>query len=83
MPFSPGQISEMLKIPASTLRRYSVDFADVLSESASVSGRKRVYTDSDVLLLRKIRELSSQRLEPDEIRSRLQILEPDLPCLKP
>ena len=69
----------MLKIPASTLRRYSVDFADQLSDSARHTGHKRTYADDDVLTLRRIRKLSGQRLAPAEIRARLAVMEPESP----
>ena len=65
----------MLDIPPSTLRRYSADYGEQLSESARTKGKKRRYTETDILILRKIRKLSRDRLTPDEIADRLQIVD--------
>jgi DNA-binding transcriptional MerR regulator len=74
--FGPKQVSEMLGVPLSTLRRYSRDFAHLLSESARAAGRKRNYTDQDILALRQIRKYSSQRMTPAEIERLVQVVEP-------
>jgi len=71
--YDPKTVSEMLDIPGSTLRRYSADYSDLLSENARLKGRKRRYTDSDVLILRKIRELTRSRKTQDEIRQVIQV----------
>ena len=67
--FDPKSVSEMLDIPGSTLRRYCADYADLLSETARVTGRKRRYTNDDLLVLRRIKELTRNRKSPDEIRA--------------
>ena len=72
MYFTPGQVSEMLGIPESTLRRYAVIFADQLS---SQDGRKhRAYTSSDVLIFRQVRDLSASNLQLSDIPGRLAIV---------
>ena len=66
--YGPKQVSEILDISVSTLRRYSVDFADILSDGAKRTGGKRFYTDQDILILKKIRSLSAQHKSHAEIR---------------
>jgi DNA-binding transcriptional MerR regulator len=74
--FGPKEVSEMLGVPVSTIRRYSVDFGHLLSESARAAGKKRFYTDQDVLILRQIRKYSSRRHTPAEIERLVQVVEP-------
>lgn len=71
---SPKQVSDLLNIPVSSLRRYAVDYADMLSASAAHEGKKRRYTDNDVLTLRRIRVLVAQKKTPDEVRGLLQVV---------
>lgn len=73
--FTPKQASEMLSIPVSTLRRYSVDYAQHMSESARPARGKRHYTDQDILTLKKIRELVSSKHNPDDINRLLVIVD--------
>lgn len=68
---TPGQVSELLDIPASTLRRYVADFGGFLSLSARRS-RRREYTPADVATIGEIRTLAAQGLTVDEIRDRLE-----------
>lgn len=75
--YDPKQVSEMLGLPASSLRRYAVDWSAYLSEYANRSGRKRRYTDQDILILKKVRELTSQRRGADEIAAQLSIVDND------
>lgn len=77
--FTPGQVSEMLEIPTSTLRRYSSAWSEFLSASARRSGRKRRYTSEDIVILRRVRELTGQHKAPEEIAALLQVVEPDNP----
>lgn len=55
MLYGPKAVSEKTGIPPSTLRRYSVEHADQLSETARHTGGKRRYTDADILTLIQIR----------------------------
>lgn len=73
--FSPSQVSHMLEIPASTLRRYAVQFAPFLSPSGQRKNRRREYTQADVLTFQKIRDYSGQGLTPDEIAARLPLVD--------
>ena len=75
MPFSPSQVSQMLDIPASSLRRYAKEFEVCLSPTARRKNRRRAYTQDDILNFRKIRELSGQGLSTEEIIAKLQIVE--------
>lgn len=79
--YTPKQASQMIGVPGSTIRRYSVDFKEFLSDAAQPARGKRWYTDSDVLVLKKIRYLTSQRKSPDEIRRLLPVMDniPDQP----
>ena len=77
--FTPKQVSVMLKIPTSSLRRYASVFGDMLSESASQPGKRRLYNDSDLVTLGKIRQLTSSKKTPDEIRALLQVVDDDPP----
>lgn len=69
---SPKEVSELLQIPSSTLRRYSVAFALYLSPQSP--GKKRVYTDSDVVTLGKIKELA-RKFPLEKIGPLLQVVE--------
>lgn len=73
--FSPKQVSDILGLPVSTLRRYSVLFAQHLSESARPDHKKRYYTDQDILTLKKIRELVSAKKSPQEINRALLVVD--------
>lgn len=75
--YSPGQVSEMLGLPPSTLRRYADSYREHLSEHARRRGKKRRYTDTDILILRKIRQLIAQRKTPDEIAAAIQVVDKD------
>ena len=48
--FTPGQVSDMLEIPPSTLRRYVKDYPEHLSETATKK-RGRRYTELDIATL--------------------------------
>lgn len=75
MHYTPGQVSEMLKVPASTLSRYAREFKDHLSESARVAGRRRAYNESDVIILQKVREILLDGVPFDEVAARLRVVE--------
>jgi DNA-binding transcriptional MerR regulator len=75
---TPGQVSESLKIPPSTLRRWAVRFADHLSPQPD--GRThRKYTVDDLNTFRKIRDLSGQGLVLDDIAARLDVVDQNPP----
>ena len=62
----------MLKIPPSTLRHYAVLFADHLTPQQP--GKKRTYTDSDILIFQRVKDLS-RKMPISEIGPRLQLVE--------
>ena len=68
MPYTPSQVSEMLDIPPSTLRRYAAVYSDHLSPQQPK--KKRTYNDSDIMKLRRIKELSGH-IPPEEIPAHL------------
>jgi DNA-binding transcriptional MerR regulator len=70
--YSPSQVSEMLKIPPSTLRRYAVLFAAHLSPQPP--GKKRTYTDSDILIFQRVKDLS-RKIAIDQIGPLLLVVE--------
>lgn len=59
MSYTPGEVTKFLGIPGSTLRRYVSTFGDYLSHSAK-KRRGREFTDKDVAVLTRIRDLASQ-----------------------
>ena len=60
MSYTPGQISDLLSVPASTLRRWAVHFEKALSPQAMEAGRHRVYANSDLEVFRQIRDLAAK-----------------------
>jgi DNA-binding transcriptional MerR regulator len=73
--FDPKTVSGMLEIPSSTLRRYAQLYPEYFSETAKISSKKRRYSNQDVLILKKIKELTRSRKTTDEIRAALQIVQ--------
>lgn len=74
--YTPKQVSEMLRLPVSTLRRYSVDYSDVLSEAArGGGGKKRYYTEQDIVILKRLKEYVRERKTPDEVKQLLQLVD--------
>jgi len=68
--FFPGQASELLNIPPSTLRRYANLFQDYLSEGAHRK-RRRTYTEADLTKLKQIRELLNAGSTLNEVSDQL------------
>lgn len=62
----------MLGVSRRTIRRYTKDFKEFLSEGAN-NPRRKSFTDDDVYILQTIRDLYARRLSPDEIRTRLGV----------
>lgn len=71
---TPGQVSEALDVPPSTLRRWAARFADHLSPQPSGRGHRR-YTVDDLNTFRKVRDLSGQGVLLDDIADRLDVVE--------
>jgi len=74
----PGEVAQELNISYSTLRRWSTEFADFLSQSAgrpelSEQGEpvQRRYTDEDVVILRSIGQLLRRGLTYREVAGQL------------
>lgn len=67
--YPPGEVSEFLAIPPSTLRHYAKVFATHLSPSAQ--GRRRLYNDQDLTTLQEIKRLSDKGKRLDEIKEAL------------
>jgi DNA-binding transcriptional MerR regulator len=72
---TPGQVSESLDVPPSTLRRWAGRFADHLSPQPSGRGH-RSYTVDDLNTFRRIRDLSGQGVLLDDIAKRLDVVDP-------
>lgn len=71
--FASVQVSDMLEIPPSTLRRYVKHFAERLSDEATKK-RGRRFTERDVSILARARELIQQGRSPDKVASLLQVV---------
>jgi len=76
--YTPKQVTEILGIPESTIRRWAARFKDHLSQNIQpVSGRShRTYTPDDVNTFRKIADLSASGHSLDAIDGMLEIIEP-------
>lgn len=70
--YTPAQASDMLKIPPSTLRRYVAEFAEHLSQSATQQ-RSRRFTEQDIALLGRARELLNSGNSPQKTNSLLAV----------
>ena len=72
--FTSGQVAKMLELPPSTLRRYVSRYGDALSDGARAS-RSRRFTDGDVVILQRVRELLSAGKSPDEVDGLLTVVD--------
>lgn len=79
----PAEVGKRLGMPPSTLRIYSAKFAEVLSESAArppvtPEGKVgyRLYTERDLVVLRKAKELLAQGLTYDQVLAELRLVVP-------
>lgn len=75
--YTPATVSEMLHIPDSTLRHYAALYKQFFSPTAQPASKRRRYTEEDILTLRKIRKLASQKKSRDEIIKLLPVIEDD------
>lgn len=75
MYYSPSQVSEILGIPASTVRHYAKTFAEYLSPQGA--RKQRLYTDQDLLVFARIKDLSSANVPLDLIGPRLNVQSQD------
>lgn len=80
--FTPGQVSDMLEVPPSTLRRYVKQFVKHLSESATKK-RGRRFTEQDIATLARARELLTQGRKPKETDELLAVVGDDDPEAQP
>lgn len=71
--FTSGQISDMLEIPPSTLRRYVKDFAAHLLETA-IKKRGRRFNERDVTVIARAREMLQQGRDPKEVDKLLAVV---------
>ena len=69
---TPGQVSELLKVSPSTIRRWSVLFEDHLSRR---TGKHRQYTPEDFATLQRVKELSGEGIELDEIKHLVAVVD--------
>lgn len=68
---TPAQAAAVLNVSPSTLRRWSADFAEHLSETArGAAGHHRSYSPSDMATLQRAGELL-KTLAPSEVKTRL------------
>jgi predicted transcriptional regulator len=59
--FSIGEVSRMLDVESHTLRYWEKEFKDFI-KPRRVSRKNRVYTEADIAVLRKIKELLTVEL---------------------
>lgn len=72
--YTPSQVSEMLQMPASTLRYYARRFKDQLSDQGN--RKQRLYSDQDVKTLGIIHDLSAANVPLHVIEHRLHLNQP-------
>jgi len=70
---SPSQAAEVLQVHPRTLRRYCKAFANALSSSASVTGKKRYFDSSDIETLRRAQKYLSEGMNMEEVAEILPI----------
>lgn len=75
MKYTPGQVAELLSIPSSSLSRYAREFSEYLSEGARGTGKRRAYTEGDVLILERVRALLLDGVPLGEVAARLRVVE--------
>lgn len=68
--YTPGEVSKMLDIPPSSLRRYVEKFGEQMSPSAR-RRRGRMFSDRDLALIAKIRDLTGQGVALEKIAPQL------------
>jgi DNA-binding transcriptional MerR regulator len=71
--FTPFQVSEMTNVAPSTLRKYVAQFRHRLSKGTQTR-RGRRFTEADVIVIKKIKELFANGLSVNEIETRLNTL---------
>ena len=77
MPYPPREVTAKLGISPATLRRWAVEFRELLSGDAAQSllpggaPLHRSYSDQDIRLLARVKELRGQGVGYDAIRGRL------------
>ncbi len=70
---TPGQIAESLQVSTATVRRWSARFASFLSPHTP--GKKRSYTDSDLAILSRIRDMTKNGMTMDLIAEQLPLMD--------
>jgi DNA-binding transcriptional MerR regulator len=77
--YQPGEVSKMLDIPGSTLRRYVATFPDYLTPGAKRQ-RGRRFTDRDIAILARVRDLAGRGVQLADIPAQLgDVLEEEEP----
>lgn len=81
--YSPGEVSRLLSIPPSSLRRYVDKFGHLMSPNAR-KRRGREFTENDLAIVARIRDLAGQGISLDAITPELEVFEhepnqPDTP----
>jgi len=80
--YTSGQVAAMVDTPPSTLRRYVKQFAKHLSKSAT-RPRGRRFSELDIAMLARARELLQQGREPEEVDTLLAVMGEDDPEAQP
>lgn len=69
---TPTQVAKKANVSAQSIRNYSTEYADLLSETASRTHGPRLYTDEDVQVLCTIAYLRRAGVPRDEIAERIR-----------
>ena len=78
MSYTTGQTSKLLDIPSSTIRRYVAAFGGYLSPEAK-RRRARTFSENDLTVLSKIRDLATQGIKLADIPQHLTDIIDQLP----
>lgn len=73
---TPAEVAALLQVEPSTLRRWALHFADLLSPGAqkpTVPGTQRVYSEADVELLRQVQHLLGEGQTTAHVHEQLSI----------
>ena len=83
MRYTPGETSELLNIPSSTIRRYVQTFSPYLSTSAQKK-KSRMFSDEDIATLSRVRDLAADGILMRDIAAQLeQVVDKDQPEEEP
>lgn len=69
---TPAQVAKIANVHPNTVRKYSRDYAEFLSENARGDDGPRLYNEEDVEVIRAIAALRNSGMPPAEVTRRLR-----------